>query len=574
MAVEFLSGEQAGYGAFVGARSRAELERYFFLDDADRDVAQAKRRAHNRLGYAVQLTSVRYLGRFMPDPRQVPAEVAEYLAEQLEIEDPSCLKEYGERDGTARSHAGEIQEAGGWRDFTEVSAELGEWLDARAWTTGDGPKALFDAAAGWLRERRVLLPGASRLSRLVGNVREAANQRLWDTLYGLLNTGQRAVLDSLLTVPAGSRVSELDRLRRGPVRVSGPQMKWSLDRAEEIADLGMGELDVSGIPPRRLAELSRYGVDGKATLLKRHNDARRLATLLATAVHLTTRAVDDALDLLEVLIATKLLARAERETAKEKMKTLPRVERAGAKLATAFQVVFDTTSEQVDTDTGEISAPKVETLAAMWEQIEAVVPRSELAAAIAALFELTPPLDSDADQAWRAMLVTRFGTVRPFLKLLIKVVDFGATPEGAPVLAALKSLPELMGRKKVGPAEIDTELLAGSWRRLVLAAPNLEPGCVDWKAYVFCVLEQFHRMLRRREIFAKNSSKWGDPRAKLLAGGAWEQAKPTVLASLGLPVPLENTISRLWPARLLRGCQFLCVCRDACSCWSGPWGGY
>lgn len=31
--------------------------------------------------------------------------------------------------------------------------------------------------------------------------REAANQRLWDTLYGLLNTGQRAVLDSLLPLP-------------------------------------------------------------------------------------------------------------------------------------------------------------------------------------------------------------------------------------------------------------------------------------------------------------------------------------------------------------------------------------
>ena len=55
----------------------------------------------------------------------------------------------------------------------------------------------------------------------------------------------------------------------------------------------------------------------------------------------------------------------------------------------------------------------------MWEQIEAVVPREELAAAIAALFELAPPLDSDADEAWRAMLVTRFATVRPFLKLLV-----------------------------------------------------------------------------------------------------------------------------------------------------------
>jgi hypothetical protein len=380
----------------------------------------------------VQLTTVRFLGRFMPDPRQVPHEVAEYLAEQLGIEDASVLAEYGERDGTARSHAGEIQQDGGWRDFAEVRDELVVWLDARAWTTGEGPKALFDAAVGWLRERRVLLPGVSRFARLVASVREAANQRLWETLHGLLTPGQRAALDELLTVPVGARVSELDRLRRGPVRVSGPQMKAALERAQEIARLGMGEVVVAGVPPPRLAELSRYGVDGKASLLRRHADARRLATLLATAVHLTTRAVDDALDLLDVLVATRLLARAERETAKEKLKTLPKVERAGAKLAAALQVVLEETAEQVDTSTGEITGPKVATLAAMWEAIEAVVPRKELAAA-AAMVELAPPLDSDADEAWRRMLVSRFSTVRPFLKLLVEVVDFDATAEGAPV---------------------------------------------------------------------------------------------------------------------------------------------
>jgi hypothetical protein len=47
----------------------------------------------------------------------------------------------------------------------------------------------------------------------------------------------------------------------------------------------MRALDVSGIPPRRLAKLSRYGVGGKASLLKRHSDSRRLATLLATPVY-------------------------------------------------------------------------------------------------------------------------------------------------------------------------------------------------------------------------------------------------------------------------------------------------
>ncbi|GBQ00232.1 transposase [Streptomyces spongiicola] len=536
MPVEFLTDEQAAaYAAYRGAPSRTELERFFFLDDADRELIESKRRTHNRLGYAAQLTTARYLGVFLDDPTDVPVEVVDYLAEQLDIGNPSVLKVYGERENTRLEHVRELRRVLEYREFAEAEAELRAWVDARAWTTGEGPKALFDAAAGWLRERRVLLPGVTTLTRLVASVREAANQRLWDTLYGLLNTGQRAVLDSLLTVPPGERVSELDRLRRGPVRVSGPQMKWSLQRAEEIAALGMGDLDVSAIPPRRLAELSRYGVDGKASLLRRHGDSRRLATLLATTVYLTTRAVDDALDLLEVLIATKLLAKAERETVKEKMKTLPRVERASAKLASAFQVVFDTTSELVDTDTGEVTGPVVESFEAMWERIEAVVPRHELAAAIAALFELTPPLDSDADEAWRSMLVSRFGTVRPFLKLLVAVVDFGATPEGLPVLAALRSLPDLMGRKKVGPAEIDTGLLVGSWRRLVLSAPHLEPGAVDWKAYTFCVLEQLHRMLRSKQVFAKNSSKWGDPRAKLLDGEAWEQARPTVLASLGLP---------------------------------------
>ncbi|WP_189807087.1 hypothetical protein [Streptomyces tanashiensis] len=43
-------------------------------------------------------------------------------------------------------------------------------------------------------------------------------------------------------------------------------------------------------------------------------------------------------------------------------------------LAAALQVVLEETAENVATSTGEITAPKVATLAAMWEAIEAVVP--------------------------------------------------------------------------------------------------------------------------------------------------------------------------------------------------------
>lgn len=112
--MEFLSDEQASaYGWFRGELTRAELERSFFLDDVDREWVASKRREHNKLGFAVQLVTVRYVGRFLDDPLEAPTKLVDYLAEQLAIDDPSCVKSYDERSMTRLEHSWEIRQQDG-----------------------------------------------------------------------------------------------------------------------------------------------------------------------------------------------------------------------------------------------------------------------------------------------------------------------------------------------------------------------------------------------------------------------------------------------------------------------------
>ena len=235
MPVEFLRDQEvAAYGRFTGVPSRPELERAFFLDDVDKELTAKRRGDHNRLGFALQLTTVRWLGTFLSDPLDVPEEVVAYLAEQLGIAEVSCARRYTDRRTTRFEHAEQITDALGLVDFAEVDKELEAWVDARAWTTGDGPKAIFDDAVRWLVERRVLLPGVSTLARLVARVRDEGTQRLYEHLDDLLNDRQREVLERLLEVPEGARWSDLERWRKGPAKPSGRSLERALAR---VADL-------------------------------------------------------------------------------------------------------------------------------------------------------------------------------------------------------------------------------------------------------------------------------------------------------------------------------------------------
>jgi hypothetical protein len=520
--VEFLTDDEAAaYGRFAGVPSQEELDRMFFIDDADRALIARRRGDHTRLGLALQLTTVRYLGTFLPDPLDVPAVVLERLAGQLQIADPSCVKRYTERRTTPFEHREEIKASYGLREFAEAEAEFAQWARSRAWNTGQGPKTIFADGRQWLRSNAVLLPGVTTLARLVARVRDEATEDLYATLAGLPGPHQRVGLEQLVVVPDGARYSDLERWRKGPSKPSGRNLERALNRAAEIAGVGVGALGLDAhVPHRRVVDLARYGMSARAQALRRHGTERRLATLVATVAYLEARSIDDCLELLDLLMMTELLGKAEAAVGKERARRHPALARHSARLAAAVEVLFEVT------DLGEEL-----TLEQVWESIEAIVPRRQLRESVDAVSDMVPPPGADDDAEARARLTERIATVTPFLKILTEVIEFGCTPEGEAALAAMRSLPRLLDRRtKVTAADIDHALLSGSWKSLVIP----KAGGIDRNAYVFCVLTAFHRHLRRREIYAGASSRWRDPRAQLLAGAEWERKKGPALTDLQL----------------------------------------
>ena len=222
-------------------------------------------------------------------------------------------------------------------------------------------------------------------------------------------------------------------------------------------------------------------------------------------------------DMFNVLMVNELMARAQRQSTRRRSANT-RVSRDAARCAAAVAVLLETGDDEGD--------------GSLWEAIDAVVPRAELRAAVANIEVLTPPLEADAGGEWRAVLVERYAVVRRFLPQLCKTIDFAATAEAEPVLAALSRLPDLLetrATRRVPAGYLDAGLVAaeivpqGWWRRLVFA-PGRPEGTVDRAGYVFCVLEQFHQRLRRRDI-SRSPRHGGPTRGRLLSGPAWQTAR-------------------------------------------------
>lgn len=294
------------YGRFTASISPEQIAKHCYLTPSEISQVVIRRpQAWQQLGYAIQLMTVRYLGTFLElkETLKVPKILMTFAAQQLQLHEIPDMTRYRTSIQLISTHRDSIRAQFGYTDFSESQVAYETWLKARILRAQDSELELFDLSTAWCVEQKILLPAATTLERVIASIHGATLQGLWSSLANIaIRAGRSERLLALLDISEETGRSLLEDLQRAPKRQSTTGIQDSEKRINQFKKLGVSELDLSAFPAVRIRQMADYAVLSKTSQMAALHITRRLATLLAFVAIYEVIAMDDFVDLFDVLM--------------------------------------------------------------------------------------------------------------------------------------------------------------------------------------------------------------------------------------------------------------------------------
>ncbi len=457
----------------------AAIVRHYTFSPEDLALIHQRRRAANRLGFAVQLACFRFPGRIMRVDEKPSEHILAFIAGQVDAS-AQDFHDYAGRAQTRREHIAELQ--------TCLNVRLARRGDARplfsiALNEADGTDrgdAIVAAMIAYLREQGVLLPSSLELERLALAARALARKRAHKNLIESLPEGTIAALESLLAVVDEHGRTPLTWLREWPEAPRQKNLASLVERLQYVRKLGVGPDRERRIHQARYAAIARETAILSAQHLSRFDTPRRLSTLVVFAREMEAVLTDAALAMFDKMLGS-VFRRADnkhKENLVARAKTLDASTRALLGMAKAMLAAKDKDEDQVAAVENALG----------WKRLKSIVDEAEKTVAQARPDNL-------------GEIVERHASVRRMTPLILGAFTFRACKESDSLLAALDVLRQLHanGAKKL-PPHPPTALLKPAWRKFVKT-----DGGVDRKVYEVAVMMTLRERLQSGDVWVEGS---------------------------------------------------------------------
>jgi len=503
--------------------AHSDLVEYFTLDVGDLRWVRSHRGAAARLGLAVQLCGLRFLGFVPAELTTTPAEVTGRLAERVGVAPVALARYVTDVDGRLRRlHVASVIERAGWRSCGAGERKrLADWLLSRALEHDDAP-LLFGQTLEHLRAERIVRPGLDRLLRTVGEARAAADKELHWRLRPQLWEARCARLDALVNTDPDLGMAPLTWLDKGATNPSPEAVKAEVAKLGYLRELGADRIDLSAVPPERLRQLAAVGRRSTPKALRAMAPERRHAILLATLAGAYTSIIDEVVQMFDqALAATSSRARShllERQLA---------VAEANAGRLGLLDEILDVALDP-DLDDAGVGAG-VRGLG-----------HDRLASAVRDEGERLP-----ADGGHLGLIEARYSHVRSFAPQALAALSLRASaPSDAFDAAQLLKTMNAEGRRHV-PADTPAGFVPARWQPYLAAARAAGDESAYKHYWELAALFALQGALRSGEVWVEGSRRYGDVASYLIPPKEWPDRRAEVAELCDLPATFAERLAAI-----------------------------
>lgn len=506
--------------SWPSAVAHSDLVEYFTLDVDDPRWARSHRGSPTRIGLAVQLCGLRFLGFVPGELATTPAEVTDRLAARIGVA-ASALARYSHQvDGRLRRlHVASVIERAGWRSCgPDERKRLADWLVARA-LEHDDASLLFGQVLEHLRAERIVRPGLDRLLRSVGEARVAADKEIHWRLRPQLGPSRCGLLDALVIIDTEAGMAPLVWLDRGATSSSPEAIKAEIAKLSYLRELGADRLDLSAIPPERLRQLATVGRRSTPKALRAMAAERRYPVLLATLAGTWSSIIDEVVQMFDQALAGTD-SRARGHLVQRRMA----VAEANVERLVLLDEILDVALDP-GLDDAAVGAG-VRRLGA-----------DRLAAAVRGADELP------RDGGHLALLEARFAHVRSFAPQVLAALSFRAsvTGETLDAVTLLKKM-NAEGRRHV-PGDAPVGFVPARWQPYLAAARSAEDDNAYKHYWELCVLFALQGAPRSGEIWVEGSRRYADLASYLIPLPDWPEKRSEVAELTGMPATFAERLA-------------------------------
>ncbi len=525
MAGKVLSDEEAEQlSAWPPEVARSDLVAHFTLSVEDRRWVRSHRGAAERIGLAVQLCGLGYLGFVPAELAATPREVVAFVANQIGVAVATFTRYAREVDGrTRRRHVAAVVEQAGWRlcGPGEWKA-LGDSLTARA-LEHDTPSVLFRQGLSQLRTDKVVRPGLDRLMRAVSSARVTAQEEIRRRLDPELTPERCGQLDALVATDSELGVARLVWLNDGATSASAEWVKLEVAKLAYLEGLGAHRLDLSAIPPERLRQLATLARRSTPRALRQMAPERRHPILLAALAAAHTEIVDEIVRLFDMVLANTDGNARDQVAVRQAEAVRSDVERL-ALLDDILDVVLDADLDDTAVGAG-VRGLGTERLAGAARSDDERLPR---------------------DGGHLELMEARFSHVRSFAPQVLGALSFAASVSPSEVLDAVVLLQTMNagGRRHV-PDDAPVDFVPARWRPYLDVARAAGDANLYKHYWELCVLFALQGGLRSGEIWVKGSRRYADPASYLISVETWPARRGEVMELTKMPATFAERLTAI-----------------------------